>query len=63
MLLGTGIEHTMQMRHLLASALGKRPRTKSSAWPTLMSWIYRKSGMKFIAPRWGSSIYAYFKKV
>jgi SAM-dependent methyltransferase len=62
-LLGSAIEHTMNMRHRLASALGKRPRTRVSSWPSFVSWIYRKSGMKFIAPHWGSSIYAYLKKV
>lgn len=62
-LLGSAIEHAMNMRHRLASALGKRPRTRASSWPRFVSWIYRKSGMKFIAPRWGSSIYAYFQKI
>lgn len=62
-LLGSAIEHTLLMRQRLASALGEQPRNQSSSWPGFASWIYRKSGMKFIAPRWGSSIYAYFQKV
>jgi hypothetical protein len=28
----------------------------------MISLIYRKTGMKFIAPHWGGSIYAFLKK-
>lgn len=62
-LLGTKIEHAISMHLQMASALGKRTRTKPGRWPGLLSWLYRKSGMKFIAPRWGSSIFSYFQKV
>jgi SAM-dependent methyltransferase len=62
-LLGNGIEQTLLNHARLASALGKRPRTKPSSWPGLVSWIYRKTGMKFIAPRWGPSIFGYLQKV
>jgi SAM-dependent methyltransferase len=62
-LLGSAIEHTMLISRRLASALGNRPHTKAGSWPGLVSWIYRKSGMKFIAPHWGSSIYAYLQKI
>jgi SAM-dependent methyltransferase len=62
LLLGTGIQQSILLRQRFASALGKRPRTKASSWPGFVSWIYRKSGLKFIAPRWGSSIYLYLQK-
>jgi len=62
-LVGSDIEHTMLMRRRLASVLGNRPQTKAFLWPGLASWVYRKTGMKFIAPRWGSSIYAYLQKI
>lgn len=59
---GTKIEHTLLIRQRLASVLAGHPRTKPSSWPRLISWIYRKSGMRFIAPRWGHSIFAYLQK-
>lgn len=62
-LLGSGIEHTMLTKRRLAAVLEKRSRTQSGLWPNLVSWLYRKSGAKFIAPRWGSSIYAYLQKI
>jgi SAM-dependent methyltransferase len=62
-LLGTKIEQVLLLRRRLASALGKGPATQLGSWPGLASWIYRKSGMKFIAPRWGSSIFGYLQKV
>jgi SAM-dependent methyltransferase len=62
-LLGSAIEHALLLNHRLASALGKRPRTSAGSWPGLVSWVYRKSGMKFIAPHWGGSIYAHLQKV
>jgi SAM-dependent methyltransferase len=63
MLLGAGMEQQIHLHHRLASVLGRRPRTRPSSWPGIVSWIYRKSGMKFIAPRWGSSIYACLQKI
>lgn len=61
-LLGSAIEYTILLHHRLAAALGKRPQSKAASWPGFVSWIYRKSGMKFIAPHWGSSIYVYLQK-
>jgi SAM-dependent methyltransferase len=62
-LLGSAIEHIWLMKRRLAFALGNGSRTPAGSWPGITSWIYRKSGMKFIAPRWGSSIYTYLQKV
>ncbi len=62
-LVGSAIKHTLLMRRRLASALGNRPHTTAGSWPSLASLVYRKTGMKFIAPRWGNSIYAYLQKI
>ena len=53
----------LHLHHRLAFAIGKRRHNQIGAWLDILSWIYRKTGMKFIAPRWGSSIYAYLQKV
>jgi len=62
LLIGAGMARQIHLHHRLAFALGKRRDNQPRAWPDILSWIYRKTGMKFIAPRWGSSIYAYFQK-
>jgi SAM-dependent methyltransferase len=62
-LLGSAIEQTLRLRQRLASALGKSPPVPAGSWPAIISWIYRKSGMKFIFPRWGSSVYAHLQKI
>jgi SAM-dependent methyltransferase len=61
-LFGADIKQKILLHHRLAAALGKRPQARPASWPGLVSWLYRKSGLKHIAPRWGSSIYAYFQK-
>ena len=64
MLLGSGIEHALRMRRVLNAAASKPPGLQPKLHP-FQKWfclLYRKSGAKFIAPRWGYSIYAYFQK-
>ena len=61
-LLGARMEQLIHQHHRLAGALGKCPRTQPKTWPVWLSWIYRKTGMKFVAPRWGDSIFAYLQK-
>jgi SAM-dependent methyltransferase len=63
MLFGTGIEQTIRSHYRLAALLGKRASVRVGSWPGWVSWIYRKTGLKFIAPHWGSSIYVYYQKV
>ncbi len=63
LLLGSWLKQTLHLRHQLAAVLEQRPIPKPSTWPGLASWIYRKCGIKYIAPRWGNSIYAYFQKI
>jgi len=62
LLLGTAINHTFSWHTKLSAAINRRPVPKAGAWLGLFSWGYRKSGMKYFAPRWGSSIYAFFQK-
>ncbi len=62
-LLGTEIEQKIRLHQRLAAVLGKRPGNRKDTWPHFVSLIYRKTGMKFIAPRWGSSIYTHLQKV
>ncbi|MEI6198117.1 MAG: class I SAM-dependent methyltransferase [Verrucomicrobiota bacterium] len=63
MLLGSAIEQTINFRRQQAAAYGRYTHIVNGSWPAWVSWIYRKAGLKFIAPRWGSSIFAYFQKV
>jgi SAM-dependent methyltransferase len=60
-LLGSGIEHVWNIHNKLAPVLGKRPRWGGKWLPRLTSFVYRKTGMKFFFPRWGTSIYGYFQ--
>ncbi len=59
-LLGSGIEQLWQLHNRLACVLGKRGRWGGETLPRLVSLVYRKTGMKFLFPRRGRSIYAYF---
>jgi SAM-dependent methyltransferase len=61
-LLGTEIENLWKLRNRLAPVLGHSPRQTSDRTIKLVSILYRKTGMKFLGPKWGSSIYAYFTR-
>ncbi len=60
-LLGSGIEQLWNIHNKLAPVLGLRPRWGGKRLPGLLSLLYRKTGMKFFFPNWGTSIYAYFR--
>jgi SAM-dependent methyltransferase len=62
-LLGSTIHHAIQLNRRMSAALGKRSSGKSAVLPGLLTWLYRKTGMKHITPHWGPSIYAYFQKL
>lgn len=62
-LLGARIEQVILMNHRLASALGRRRCGNAISWPGWVSWVYRKSGMKYFFPHWGDSIFAYLQKI
>ena len=61
-LLGAGIAHVWKVHNRLAPALGKSPRPGGDRLPDWISFFYRKTGMKFLFPRWGCSIYAFLQK-
>jgi len=60
-LLGSELNHFWSVYNQLAPAMGKSARPGSPALISAMSLLYRKTGMKFLFPHWGSSIYAYFR--
>jgi len=61
-LLGSEITHFWKVHNQLAPVLGKPGRLGGPAVLEALSIFYRKTGMKFLLPRWGSSIYAYFRR-
>jgi SAM-dependent methyltransferase len=58
-LLGSDIPRVMAARAKLAEALGEKAGDGGKSLGLLISFLYRKTGMKFLFPNWGSSIYAY----
>jgi SAM-dependent methyltransferase len=61
-LLGAHIEHLWTLNNRLAMALNRPARFGGEVAPKIVSFLYRKTGMKHFFPCWGSSIYAYFKR-
>lgn len=62
-LLGTDILHAVKSRCLYESISRNRESSYHEGVMQMLTLIYRKTGMKFIAPHWGSSIYAFLQKV
>jgi SAM-dependent methyltransferase len=62
-LLGSAIEHLWKLNNRLSTALNRPPRFGGGLAPKLISFLYRKTGMKHFFPHWGNSIYAYFKRI
>ena len=60
-LFGSGIEERWKLDNRLRDVLGKPRRPGGNFLPGLISFLYRKTGMRFVFPRKGTSIYAYFK--
>jgi 2-polyprenyl-3-methyl-5-hydroxy-6-metoxy-1,4-benzoquinol methylase len=60
-LLGSEFAQFWNVHNQLAAALGRPRRPGGPRLMAAVSFLYRKTGMKFIFPRWGSSIYAYFR--
>lgn len=61
-LLGSEILYFWQLHERLAPVIARSGRGKA-AIVRLLSFLYRKTGMKWLAPGRGSSIYAFFCKV
>ena len=62
-LLGTDILHAVKSRCRYESIAKSKESSYHEEVMQMLTLIYRKTGMKFIAPRWGSSIYAFLQKV
>ena len=62
-LLGSSIEYFCRLHNSLAPILGRRGYLGGAVLPRMVSFVYRKTGMKFMFPRWGSSLYGYFQKM
>jgi SAM-dependent methyltransferase len=61
LLLGSELTHFWRIHNLLAPALGRAERPGGRFLFPAFVWLYRRTGMKFVAPHWGSSIYACFQ--
>jgi SAM-dependent methyltransferase len=62
-LVGSQLEYFWNLHNRLAPALGEPPRWGRETLPAVISFLYRKTGMKFVFPKWGCSIYACFQKI
>lgn len=62
-LLGSEIEQVWKQHNRLAPVVGKKGRTGRDLLPQMISLGYRKTGMKFMFPHWGHSIYGNFTKL
>lgn len=62
-LFGSDIAIHWQTHNRLATALGKQCHAGGDRLGRLISFLYRKTGMKFLFPGRGASIYTFFQKV
>jgi SAM-dependent methyltransferase len=61
LLLGSGLPQLWEMHNRLAPILGQPERRGTLGLIKFASQLYRKMAMKWLFPRWGPSIYAYFQ--
>lgn len=61
-LMGRDIEFFWKMHNRLANIVGERPYPGGNLLPAVISFIYRKLGLKYIFTHRGSSVYAFFSK-
>jgi SAM-dependent methyltransferase len=62
-LLGAQIEQVLDLHNRFAPVVGCPKRPFGKLLPKMISFVYRKTGLKYIFPKWGSSIYGYFQKL
>jgi SAM-dependent methyltransferase len=62
-LFGRQIEQAWNLHNRLAPVVGKRKLWGGKILPKVISLVYRKAGLKYIFPSWGSSIYGYFQNL
>lgn len=61
-LIGGEMDHFIRLRNQIEFALGRRSDARQSKLSSLLTWLYRKTGAKFIAPELGASIYVFYQK-
>ena len=63
LLLGSDLEHFWRIRNRLAATAGKKAKPAIPIWFKPATFLYRKTGMKFLFPRCGISIYGYLARI
>lgn len=61
-LLGREIAHLWMLHRRLSAAVGLSSRSRSMLLPHLSSFLYRKLGLKYVFPKLGQSINAFFTR-
>lgn len=61
-LLGSEIKHLWELHNRLAPLVGCSSYWGGKTLPAIISLVYRKTGMKYLFPHWGNSIYGFFQK-
>ena len=62
LLLGGTFEHFRKLRNDLVALLGPEGKRSPSRIPCFLVLLYRKLGLKFIAPRLGPGIFAFYRR-
>lgn len=60
---GAQIAQFWKMHNRLAPIVNRPKYRGGSAFPEIISFLYRKTGTKYFFPKWGNSIYGYFQKI
>jgi len=59
-LTGAGLTQVWQLHNRLAGSIGRRPFFPNNLAPPIVSFAYRKLGLKYFTPRLGHSVNGYF---
>lgn len=62
LLLGGEIDHFVRLQEELIKVMGLGPERRRVRFPKWLTYLYRKLGLKFVAPHLGPSIYAFFQR-
>lgn len=60
-LLGGEWEYFWKLHNKLAAAIDRKGRPGKKLLPKLVSLFYRKTGLKYVFPRWGTNIYIFYR--
>lgn len=61
-LLGGEAEHFWRVRNQIAEVIGEAPLPGGDALPKLLSFFYRKLGLRYFVPGFGTSVYALYQR-